>query len=63
MFGLYDTDGILRYVCKDPEACLAYAELFGLQSIDCSLMALPEPNHVIVKGQKNRNRNRVASSN
>ena len=56
MFGLYDNDGILRYVCRDPEACLAYAELFDLESVDCSLMAIPEPNFLAVKGQKKRRR-------
>ncbi len=52
MFGLYDTDGILRYVCKDRDACIAYAELFDLKSVECSLMALPETSLVPVKGQK-----------
>ncbi len=52
MYGLYDADGILRYVCKDRHACLAYAELFELNSLECSLMSLPESNFVAVKGQK-----------
>ena len=54
MFGLYDTDGILRFTAIDREACLAYAELFELQSIECHLMDLPEPNSLRVKGSKGR---------
>jgi len=52
VYGLYDTDGLLRYVCQDREACLAYAELFNLPSIECSLLDIPEPNRVRVKGQR-----------
>ena len=29
--GLYDNQGVLRYAGSDPSACLAYAELFGLE--------------------------------
>ena len=43
MFGLYDPDGILRFMGSDKEACMAYAELFDLPSQSCSLMPLPEP--------------------
>ena len=43
MYGLYDTDGILRFFCSDREACLAYAELFDLRSMEYFLMALPDP--------------------
>ena len=53
MYGLYDTDGILRYTCPDKEACLEYAELFDLKSVEYLLMPLPEPNLIKVKGQKN----------
>ena len=42
MFGLYDTDGILRFICADREACVAYAELFDLPSVEYSLMTFPE---------------------
>ena len=44
MYGLYDKDGVLRFVGGDREACDAYAELFELPSIQCCLVALPEPN-------------------
>ena len=50
MFGLYDADGILRFTGIDREACLAYAELFELDFSGCSLMALPEPSVVAIKG-------------
>ena len=40
MYGLYDKEGILRYVNSDKDACLAYAELFGLESANYSLMFL-----------------------
>ena len=38
MYGLYDKDGILRFVNSDKEACLDYAELFELNSSHFSLM-------------------------
>ncbi len=65
LYGLYDKDGILRYVCGEREACIAYAELFDLQSIDCSLMSLPEPSRVSVRNfpRKNRNRSRSQAMN
>tara|TARA_Y100001978_G_C23689193_1_gene433701 strand:- start:2 stop:187 length:186 start_codon:yes stop_codon:yes gene_type:complete len=40
MYGLYDKEGILRYVNSDKDACLAYAELFDLNSSSYSLMSL-----------------------
>ena len=42
MYGLYDIDGILRFVNSDKEACLDYAELFELNSANFSLMQLKE---------------------
>ena len=42
MYGLYDKEGILRYVNSDKDACLAYAELFDLNSQSFSLMSLHE---------------------
>ena len=30
MYGLYDKEGILRFVESDKDACIAYAELFEL---------------------------------
>ena len=40
MFGLYDKEGILRFVDSDKEACIAYAELFELGSTNYCLMDL-----------------------
>ena len=38
MFGLYDKEGILRFVDADKDACIAYAELFELGSTNYCLM-------------------------
>ncbi len=40
MYGLYDRDGVLRFVNSDREACLDYAELFALNSENYCLMNL-----------------------
>ena len=40
MYGLYDREGILRYVNSDKDACIAYAELFDLNSQSYLLMSL-----------------------
>ena len=42
MYGLYDKDGILRFVNSDREACLDYVELFELNSAQFCLMNLIE---------------------
>ena len=52
LYGLYDTDGILRFMGGDRESCMAYAELFELPSIECCLLPLPELSPSIVRGQK-----------
>ena len=44
MYGLYDKEGILRYINSDKDACIAYAELFELSSNNYSLMHLLEAN-------------------
>ena len=41
MYGLYDKEGILRFVDSDKDACIAYAELFELGSTNYCLMDLP----------------------
>ena len=41
MYGLYDKEGILRFVDTDKDACIAYAELFELGSTNYCLMYLP----------------------
>ena len=40
MYGLYDKEGILRYVNSDKDACIAYAELFDLNAQSYSLLSL-----------------------
>ena len=40
MYGLYDKEGILRFVDSDKDACLAYAELFELGTTNYCLMNL-----------------------
>ena len=40
MYGLYDKEGILRFVDSDKDACIAYAELFELKSTNYCLMDL-----------------------
>jgi len=42
MFGLYDKEGILRFVDTDKDACLAYAELFELGSTNYCLIDLAD---------------------
>jgi hypothetical protein len=52
--GLYDSEGILRCVGSTSEACVDYADLFGLPMDLCSLEALPEPiaSSLRVKGRR-----------
>ena len=38
MYGLYDKEGILRFVDSDKDVCIAYAELFELGSKNYCLM-------------------------
>ena len=40
MYGLYDKEGILRFVDSDKNVCIAYAELFELGSTNYCLMDL-----------------------
>ncbi|WP_241466745.1 hypothetical protein [Prochlorococcus marinus] len=40
MYGLYDKEGILRFVDSDKDACIAYAELFELNATNYCLMDL-----------------------
>ena len=40
MYGLYDKEGILRFIDSEKDACMAYAELFELGSTNYCLMDL-----------------------
>ena len=44
MYGLYDRNGMLRFVNSSKEACLDYAELFELSSTHYCLMNILESN-------------------
>ncbi len=61
MYGLYDKEGILRYVNSDRDACLAYAELFDLESTNYSLMSLNEK--IEESTDINLDRNQVKNNN
>jgi len=43
MTGLYDDQGVLRCAGRDPDDCLAYADLFDLPAGQFSLVALEAP--------------------
>ena len=61
MYGLYDKEGILRFVDSDKDACIAYAELFELGSTNYCLMDLAndttskEANNFIQSREENNN--------
>ena len=40
LYGLYDTEGILRYIGENPEDCLEYAALFDLKTVEYCLIPL-----------------------
>ena len=61
MYGLYDREGILRFVNSDKDACIAYAELFELSSTNYCLMDLAE--NTKNKEGTNLDQNQAKSSN
>ena len=61
MYGLYDKEGILRYVNADRDACLAYAELFDLSAKSYSLMPLND--NIEDFGEINFDQNQAKNSN
>ena len=48
MYGLYDKEGILRFVDSDKDACIAYAELFELSSTNYCLMDLENDTKKVI---------------
>ena len=56
MYGLYDKEGILRFVDSDKDACIAYAELFELGSTNYCLMNLTNDTKE-VQGKTNLDQN------
>ena len=63
MYGLYDRQGILRFIDSDKEACIAYAELFELESTNYCLMDLAENNNKVKVPNTNLNLNQVENNN
>ena len=47
MYGLYDKEGILRFVDSDKDACIAYAELFELGTTNYCLMDLTNDAKIV----------------
>ena len=62
MYGLYDKEGILRFVDSDKDACIAYAELFELGSTNYCLIDLANDTKK-VKGNINLDQSLGAYSN
>ena len=61
MYGLYDREGVLRYVNSDKDACIAYAELFNLNAQSYSLLSLNDTIDDL--GDINFDQNPVKNSN
>ena len=61
MYGLYDREGILRYVNTDKDACIAYAELFDLNAQSYLLMQLND--NIDYLGDINFDQNPAKNSN
>ena len=55
MYGLYDKQGILRFVDSDKDACIAYAELFELGSTNYCLMNLANDAKKIINTNLDQN--------
>ena len=62
MYGLYDKEGILRFVDSDKDACIAYAELFELSSTNYCLIDLADDTKTI-KGNTNLDQNLGVNNN
>lgn len=54
MVGLYDREGMLRFVGSSAEACLDYAALFEIPLLPSSLQALPDPAVVRIRRSRYR---------
>ena len=61
MYGLYDKEGILRFVDSDKDACIAYAELFDLGTANYCLMDLASNTKKLIG--TNLDQNQVGNSN
>jgi len=56
MYGLYDKEGILRFIDSDKDACIAYAELFELSSTNYCLMDLASDTKKAIGTKLDQNR-------
>ena len=63
MYGLYDKEGILRFVDSDKDACIAYAELFELGSTNYCLMDLANESMTVEKVLTNLDQSLEANNN
>lgn len=54
MYGLYDNDGIFRFMGGDMDACEAYAGLFELSLDSCSVIPMPSPSAQVVRKRRSR---------
>ena len=61
MYGLYDKNGILRFINPDEEACLEYIELFELGSTNFILENLNDS--IKISNEINLDLNQVANNN
>ena len=61
MYGLYDKNGILRFINSDEEACLEYIELFELDSTNFILENLNDS--IKISNEINLDLNQVANNN
>ena len=55
MYGLYDKEGILRFVDSDKDACIAYAELFELGSTNYCLKDLASDTNKVTAANLDQN--------
>ena len=55
MYGLYDKEGILRFIDSDKDACIAYAELFELASTNYCLMDLANDKKALKSSNPDQN--------
>ena len=62
MYGIYDKEGILRFVDSDKDACIAYAELFELSSTNYCLINLAN-NTKKIKDKTNLDQNLGVNNN
>ena len=62
MYGIYDKEGILRFVDADKNACIAYAELFELSSTNYCLINLANDTKK-VKDKTNLDQNLGVNNN